>query len=74
MIKSFNFLAPSLYPNTLLDISLPLAGPSAPDPIIRSLPIKYAGEKKDDFQPIGHAKLLADRGDDTVCLLIIQAG
>ena len=66
MVKSFNFLAPSLHPNTLLDIAFPLAGPSAPDPLVKSLAVKYASDGSDDFQPLGLAKVMSDRGDGTV--------
>lgn len=45
MVRTFDFLAPSLHPNTLLDISIPEPGPSAIDPVVRHLPIKY-GENK----------------------------
>lgn len=68
MVKSFNFLAPSLHPNTLLDIAFPLAGPSAPDPLVKSLAVKYASDGHDDFQPLGLAKVMSDRGDGTVRL------
>ncbi|WWC89890.1 uncharacterized protein L201_004819 [Kwoniella dendrophila CBS 6074] len=55
--QTINFLLPSLHPNTLVDLAFPVPTlglvPSAPEPIIQHLPIKY-----DKHQPIGRSKFL----------------
>lgn len=45
MPQTFNFLAPALHPNTILEISIPEPGPSTLEPVVKHLPIKY-GEHK----------------------------
>lgn len=61
MINSFHFLAPSLYPNTLVDIGIPEPGIDAPDPVVKHLAIKYGGH-----EAVGTVKALAERGDGNV--------
>ncbi|XAO22647.1 hypothetical protein I312_101420 [Cryptococcus bacillisporus CA1280] len=46
MTRTYNFLAPSLYPNSLVDISFPeptigVVNVSPADPVIHHLPVKY---------------------------------
>ena len=51
MPRTLGFLAPSLHPNALLDISYYEPGPSAPDPIVKNLTVKHHTHK-----PLGHVK------------------
>lgn len=51
MPQTFNFFAPALHPNTILDISIPEPGPSSLEPIVKHLPIKYG-----DHKPVGNIK------------------
>ena len=55
MIPTLNFLAPSLHPNTLLDISIPLPSSSSTsiDPVVKHLAIKHG-----DHQALGNIKRL----------------
>ncbi|WWC60960.1 uncharacterized protein I303_103537 [Kwoniella dejecticola CBS 10117] len=57
MVQTLNFLLPSLYPNTLIDLSFPAPPlglvPSIPEPIVQHLPIKYG-----KHQPVGRAKCM----------------
>jgi hypothetical protein len=66
MPKTFNFLAPSLHPNTLTELSIPEAGPSAPDPVVRHLAIKYGAD-----QPVGSVKRIVESGESGVCWCIL---
>jgi hypothetical protein len=50
MISTLNFLAPSLHPNTLTDITFPLTSSPA-DPIVRHLAIKHG-----EHAPVGLIK------------------
>ncbi|WWD16047.1 hypothetical protein CI109_100472 [Kwoniella shandongensis] len=65
MVRTFNFLAPSLHPNTLLDLSFsePKIGPSAPpsEAIVKHLPIKYG-----THQPVGEIRRMVQVGDNQV--------
>ncbi|KAK6903060.1 hypothetical protein I203_108321 [Kwoniella mangroviensis CBS 8507] len=65
MVQTLNFLVPSLHPNTLIDLSFPapLLGlvPSAPEPIVQHLPIKYG-----EYQPLGRSKRMVKVGEDRV--------
>ncbi|KAK8869687.1 hypothetical protein IAR55_000255 [Kwoniella newhampshirensis] len=63
--KTLNFLAPSLHPNTLLDLSFsePKIGPSAPpsEVIVNHLPIKYG-----DHRPVGGVRRMIRTGENQV--------
>lgn len=69
MSRSLDFLAPSLHPNTLTDISLPEptpgAGPSR-EPVVRHLAIKHA-----DYSPVGRIKHVVSDDREHVTLLHI---
>ncbi|WWC69285.1 uncharacterized protein I206_103223 [Kwoniella pini CBS 10737] len=57
MVQTLNFIVPSLYPNTLIDLSFPTPPlglvPSIPEPIVQHLPIKYGS-----YQPLGRSKFM----------------
>ncbi|RSH94000.1 hypothetical protein EHS25_006653 [Saitozyma podzolica] len=53
MIPTLNFLAPSLHPNTVTDITFPLTS-SATDPIVRHLAIKHG-----EHAPVGLIKRIS---------------
>ncbi|WVF72100.1 hypothetical protein IAT40_006912 [Kwoniella sp. CBS 6097] len=65
LTTTLNFLAPSLHPNTLIDLSFPQpklgAVPSAPEPIVQHLPIKYG-----EYQPLGSVKRMAQTGENQI--------
>lgn len=62
MIPTINFLAPSLHPNTLVDLTFPDPGPSSyREPIVRHLAIKHG-----EHQPLGLAKRMILRPDGSV--------
>ncbi|WRT67266.1 uncharacterized protein IL334_004233 [Kwoniella shivajii] len=67
MVPTLNFLVPSLHPNTLVDLCFPSptlgAVPSAPEPIVQHLPIKYG-----TFQPLGRSKKILATGDNQVVI------
>jgi ribosome biogenesis protein NSA1 len=69
MPKTFQFLAPSLHPNTLTELAIPEAGPSAPEPIVRHLAIKYGAH-----QAVGSVKRMLQTGDDEVSSLTRMRG
>ncbi|WVW82947.1 hypothetical protein I302_104962 [Kwoniella bestiolae CBS 10118] len=65
--QTLNFLVPSLHPNTLIDLSFPSPSlglvPSAPEPIVQHLPIKYG-----EHHPLGRAKRMVKTGDERVII------
>lgn len=65
MIRTYDFLAPSLHPNTLLDISIPEPGPSSLEPIVRHLPIKYG-----EHQSVGGIKRMQQATEGSVSIRI----
>jgi ribosome biogenesis protein NSA1 len=69
MPKTFQFLAPSLHPNTLTELAIPEAGPSAPDPVVRHLAIKYGAH-----EAVGSVKRMLQSKEDEVGLVIMQKG
>ncbi len=62
MSRTLNFLAPSLHPNTLLDIAYPEPGPSSREPIVRYLAVKHG-----EYLPLGHIKRMVSALDNNVC-------
>lgn len=63
MIPTINFLAPSLHPNTLTDVSVPVPSSSSGhlDPVVRHLAIKHG-----DRLPVGSIKQIVKPSNDTV--------
>ncbi|OCF41463.1 hypothetical protein I317_04764 [Kwoniella heveanensis CBS 569] len=65
LTTTLNFLVPSLHPNTLIDLSFPQpklgAVPSAPEPIVQHLPIKYG-----EYQPLGSVKRMTKADENQV--------
>ncbi|ORY27216.1 hypothetical protein BCR39DRAFT_539048 [Naematelia encephala] len=59
MVQTLDFLAPSLHPNTLVDISYPEPGPSFREPIVRHLAVKHG-----EYKPLGRAKNMILDPDD----------
>ncbi|KIR32769.1 hypothetical protein I352_04704 [Cryptococcus deuterogattii MMRL2647] len=64
MTRTYNFLAPSLYPNTLVDISFPeptigVVNVSPADPVIHHLPVKYG-----EHNALGGVRKMVDLGDN----------
>lgn len=55
--RTVDFWAPSLYANTIEEVSIAEPGPSR-DPIVRHLPIKYG-----DFSPVGVVKRMVSFND-----------
>ncbi|KAK4686361.1 ribosome biogenesis protein NSA1, partial [Tremellales sp. Uapishka_1] len=51
MVRTYNFLAPSLHPNTLVDISISEPGPSSQEPLVRHLAVKHG-----QFNPLGSVR------------------
>ena len=70
MVRTYNFLAPSLHPNTLLDICIPEPGPSsaALEPIVKHLPIKHH-----EFSAVGTIKRLHQTQDGNVSYIVAGA-
>jgi len=66
MTRTLNFLAPSLHPGTLVDISFADAGPSRlpREPIVRNLAIKHG-----EYPPISLVKRMIIGEEDQVCVL-----
>lgn len=65
MIRTYDFLAPSLHPNTLLDISIPEPGPSTLEPVVKHLPIKH-----NEYAAVGTIKRLHQTQDGSVGSLV----
>ncbi|ODN83244.1 hypothetical protein L202_01419 [Cryptococcus amylolentus CBS 6039] len=67
MVRTYNFLAPSLHNNTLLDVSfnepsINIAGVSSPgDPVVRRFPVKYG-----DHKPLTGVKRMVDVDDNRI--------
>ncbi|WVR05292.1 hypothetical protein IAU60_002305 [Kwoniella sp. DSM 27419] len=65
--RTLNFLAPSLHPNTLVDLAFPEPKlglvPTADEPIVQHLPIKYG-----EHQPLGSGKRMARTADNEVVI------
>jgi ribosome biogenesis protein NSA1 len=59
-MRTYNFLAPSLHPNTIVDLAIPESGPSQ-DPIVKHLAIKYG-----EHESIGHIKRIVNGTDGNV--------
>lgn len=66
MVRTYNFLAPSLYPNTVVDISFPeptigVVNVSPADPVVHHLPVKYG-----EYNALGGVRKMVNLGNNKV--------
>ncbi|OWT41313.1 hypothetical protein C362_00779 [Cryptococcus neoformans Bt1] len=66
MVRTYNFLAPSLYPNTVVDISFPeptigVVNVSPADPVVHHLPVKYG-----EYNALGGVRKMVNLGNNKI--------
>ena len=70
MVQALSFLAPSLHPNTLTDIALPLPSSSSSAPP-RDAIVKHLAIKHGSHQPVGLVKHMISRSEDSTLVSYI---